>query len=130
MPSRRRNPVCPEMGQLGSKDCWSMVPQCRHTHGEDGVGGVGCVVPGMGAGRPAAVLSGGGLRPGARPQRHPDSQGAWHGEWSFALAYARAIAALSRRVQGGGGGGNMLILDKGYSLATLACFCEGAEKFG
>ena len=29
-----------------------------------------------------------------------------------------------------GGGGDMLILDRGYSLAKLPRFFEGAEKFG
>ena len=101
MPSRRRKPVCLQMGQVGSRDFWSMVPQCRQTHGEDGVGGAGCGVRGSGAGVSSATLSGGCRWSGARPRRRSDSGGAWLGEWSSAMAYARAITAPSGRAAAG-----------------------------
>ena len=101
MPSRRRKPVCLQMGQVGSRDCWSMVPQCRQTHGEDGVGGAGCGVRGSGAGISSATLSRGCRWSGARPRRRSDSTGTWQGEWSSAMAYARAITAPSGRAAAG-----------------------------
>ena len=45
--------------------------------------------------------------------------------WKYQLAYLPSLYGNLPK-----GGGDMLILDRGYSLAKLPRFFEGAEKFG
>ena len=62
-------------------------------------------------------------------------KGKLHFLFAVVMSVLQVISAICRTLfppsaAGGGGGGDMLILDRGYSLAKLPRSFEGAEKFG